>query len=128
MAVTLTVDNFVREIKNMDARARGKLRTEDLVNLIVQVPDRDDQSPKIDEMMRIVTDLQNSVIANSQEILKIKVENQVLREEKIAMTTQIDSLLEDEHSKVRCRRYRAIQSNQQHRNRWSRKETPPRRN
>ena len=95
MAVTLTVDNFVREIKNMDARARGKLRTEDLVNLIVQVPDRDEQSPKIDEITRIVTDLQNSVIANSQEILKIKVENQVLREEKIAMTTQIDSLLED---------------------------------
>ena len=95
MAVTLTVDNFVHEIKKMDPRARGKLRSEELINLIVQVPDRNEQSPQIDEIMRIVTDLQNSVIGNSQEILKIKVENQVLRDEKIAMATQIDTLLED---------------------------------
>ena len=95
MAGQLTADNFVEKIKEMDARARQKLRAEELINLIVLLPDRRVESPKLDEILKTVTDLQTSVIANTQEISKLKEENQSHREEKIAMITQIDTLIED---------------------------------
>ena len=34
----LTVDNFIRQIKSMNDREKGKLRAMDLIALIIQLP------------------------------------------------------------------------------------------
>ena len=95
MANQLNVTNFVQEIKRMDARARGKLRSEDLVNLIIQLPERPEESIQLGEISKLVTDIQNCVMTNTQEISKLKDENNVLRQEKEAMSSHIGSLVED---------------------------------
>ena len=98
MTVVLNATNFVSEIKKMDNRARLKLRTEELINLIIQLPDADEHSAKLDEIFSTVTQLQNSVISNTQDIAKLKEDNAALQETNTGMYLQIETLREDNSS------------------------------
>ena len=95
MAVPLNASNFVQEIKQMDARSRTKIRAEDLINLILQLPEPVEETKKFDDIFNLVTDIQKSVIANAQEITRLKDDNQLLREDKIAMSVKVDGLVEE---------------------------------
>ena len=55
----LTVDNFIRQIKSMNDREKGKLRAMDLIALIIQLPD--EQSPVLVDISGKVEALINTV-------------------------------------------------------------------
>ena len=71
----LTVDNFIRQIKSMNDREKGKLRAMDLIALIIQLPDEQspillvDISGKVEALINtvVISDLQN----NNNELISI---------------------------------------------------------
>ena len=94
---TLTVSNFIQEIKAMDTRTKKHLRAEDLIELICQLPDPDDNlnnelAGKVNEVFTLVTQLQQNVIVNVQEIAKLQDDNVKLHEENEEMKMNISSL------------------------------------
>ena len=78
--MVLTVENFITEIKAMLPRDRKHIRSEELINLILLLPDPPsieiiDLSTKMTELSTQMNQIQQSAIDNSQEIIKLKDSN-----------------------------------------------------
>ena len=84
MSAELTCENFVSLIKSMSARERNKIHQEDLINLIIKLPDdfgnevSSDLDSKMD-MMAAISLVRAQATSNSAEILILKTENATLR-------------------------------------------------
>ena len=75
---TLTVDNFVKKIKDMPPRDRNKLELNGLIDLIVQLPEapiQNDITTKLTEMQQAIANIQRIALDNSQEIIHLKEDN-----------------------------------------------------
>ena len=79
----LNVNNFVHEIKIMQPRDRKHLRAEDLIKLILQLPDSPspdlmDVSTKVNDILASMAQVQKVALENSHEIIKLKDSNSQL--------------------------------------------------
>ena len=92
----LTVDNFIRQIKSMNDREKGKLRAMDLIALIIQLPDEQspilmDISGKVEALINTVaiSDLQNN---NAAEITALKDNEKQVKESNKELRVEVDKL------------------------------------
>ena len=81
MSAELTCDNFINVIKSMSSRERNKIRQEELINLIIQLPEdfgkevSADIGVKMDDLMAAVSLIRAQVTSNTAEIIILKTEN-----------------------------------------------------
>ena len=72
----LNVDNFVKKIKDMSERDRKKVHQEDLINLIIQLPDNDvNYDSKILELTAAINGVRSQANSNAANILLLKSTN-----------------------------------------------------
>ena len=100
----LTVDNFISRIKCMDDRARKKLRAEEIIDLILQLPDnyseiQNIQGKKIETLEDTIRNLvasidfvRNQAVKNSAEILKLININKDYEKHNEFLTKEIENL------------------------------------
>ena len=78
---TLTPTNFVTVINAMGERERKKLRLEDILDLILQVPENlDNVHDKVSELIADMEQIKAQANKNSNEILAIKTNNFDMRD------------------------------------------------
>ena len=88
MSAELTCNNFINVIKSMSSRERNKIRQEEFINLIIQLPEdfgkevSADIDVKMDDLMAAISLIRAQVTSNTAEILILKTENVTLRKEK----------------------------------------------
>ena len=77
----LTVENFVGAIKAMGDRERNKLRAEELIKLIIQLPDTHPEvkelSVKVNQLFESLATVQSRSVNNMAEIANLKDENKI---------------------------------------------------
>ena len=85
----------------MSARERNKIRQEDLINLIIKLPDdfgneaSSDLDSKMDNMMAAISLVRAQATSNSAEILILKTENATLRREKESNLADVSIVKEE---------------------------------
>ena len=101
MAADLTPENFIMNIKNMNDRDRKKLRAEDIIRVILQVPDNFIASNnqvnfdnKLLELSAAIDFVKSQAINNTAEIAQIKLENTELRNVNASLNNDNNSLAE----------------------------------
>ena len=93
----LTVDNFIRQIKSMNDREKGKLRAMDLIALIIQLPDEQspilmDISGKVEALINTVAILDVRSNNNVAEITALKDNKKQVEESNKALQVEVDKL------------------------------------
>ena len=93
---SLTIENFIQKIKDMDNRDRNRLKAEVLVKLIIQLPsDTNDTAKTIQDILVSVNQTQKIALENSQEITKLKDENVQIKKINAELSTDIRKLNDD---------------------------------
>ena len=96
----LTVENFIVKIKAMQPRERKHIRADELINIIIQLPDTlvqnsDKISNSISEIMNTLSQVQKVALENSQEIMKLKDDNSKLQKINIDLSKESRTLSEN---------------------------------
>jgi hypothetical protein len=106
MAADLTPENFIQNIKHMNERDRKKLRAEDLIKIILLVPDnflvpsiQSNIEKKIIELNAAVDFVKTHAISNTSEIAQLKIDNidlrivnESLKHENISLVERLDNI------------------------------------
>ena len=98
MAVELTCSNFISSIKSMATRERNKIHQEDLINLIMQLPDdfknnvMADIDLKFIELTAAINYIRTQTTSNTSEVLKLKNENITLSKENELVNLKLSNL------------------------------------
>ena len=95
MAADLTPQNFVTKIKEMEVRDRKKIRCEELINIILQLPgDFVDSYPtkfeeKLNELSASIDFVKLQAVSNTTELLSLKSMNSNLETENNTLKNEI---------------------------------------